>query len=136
MQQLAVRTLLVLSALVLPAVFSWSQTSSCRGTGVFGSGSSTQLLCTGTCDQGTCDTRNGTGSFTSYKICACENGDAPNSCCGLALKRVGSGSSATFEVVKVGDCIGCDFTDRTCTVIGEGDNREASCVESVPPTPL
>ncbi|GEM_PF-5251546 len=120
--------------LFLPST-STAQTASCRGTGTSGSGANTALLCAGTCSTGSCADRNGTGNYIGYKICNCAQGDTPNGCCGLALKRVGAGSTATFQVTTVGDCIGCGFEDRVCTKMGAAGSEQALCIGTSPPVP-
>ncbi len=114
---------------------STAQTASCRGTGSTGSGSNLTLLCSGTCAPGVCDSRLGTGTYQGFKVCNCETGGTPNACCGLALKRTGAGSATTFQLVKIGDCIGCGFEDKVCTMMGAAGSEQAVCIGTSPPIP-
>lgn len=128
----------VLGLLLLFAAVSWNAAAQeCRGTN--GTPSSTSppsaptVSCAGTCTSGSCDLRTGVGTWTGYKICNCEasgQGAVPSSCCQLALRRIAPGSSR-YELVLIGDCIGCDEPLASCTkLISTGDGSWTPFCES------
>jgi hypothetical protein len=118
--------------LLLRATPSLTQNTECRGTQGT-PGSAEPLGCTGSCTQGSCDARNGSGTWSGYKVCNCSLGSAPSACCGLVMKRL---TGAAVEFFLSGDCIGCGWEDRTCTMKTSPEGtKTVSCPTTLPDPP-
>jgi hypothetical protein len=113
--------------LISSVAFSANAEETCRGT--TGTISPVSVQCTGGCTDihSTCSLNVGTGDWAQYKICSC--GKNPNGCCGLGEKKDGNGD---YQLVTVGDCIGCGSPTSACQKTTVDGQTSPICVAPPP----